>query len=140
MERRKFIPLVVMGTTTFLAGNFLVSCTKEDESPDTPGNPSGSKTITIDLNDPAYANLKTAGNAIIKDNILIMHLSDDSYQALSKICTHEGCIVGFNGTEVVCPCHGSRYSTAGAVLNGPATRALTKYKTEVSGNILTISL
>lgn len=46
--------------------------------------------------------------------------------AVSATCTHQGCIVGFNNVERTwdCPCHGSRYSVAGSVLEGPAVRAL----------------
>ncbi|MFI6417421.1 FAD-dependent oxidoreductase [Streptomyces sp. NPDC050842] len=41
-------------------------------------------------------------------------------------CTHMGCELGFNEAEETweCPCHGSRFARDGAVLQGPATRAL----------------
>lgn len=51
-----------------------------------------------------------------------------SLHSLSAKCTHLGCIVHFNSAERSwdCPCHGSRFSTDGDVLHGPATASLSK--------------
>lgn len=52
----------------------------------------------------------------------------------SAICTHQGCTVAPAGNELQCPCHGSRYNAAtGAVLQGPAPRALAQVPVHVAG-------
>lgn len=52
--------------------------------------------------------------------------------AVSRKCTHLGCIIQFREQERVfeCPCHQSRFSEQGIVLNGPAKRNLGKYHVE----------
>jgi Rieske Fe-S protein len=50
----------------------------------------------------------------------------DRIQALDLTCTHLGCTVTVTPTELVCPCHGSRFDRQGQVLEGPAQRPLKK--------------
>jgi Rieske Fe-S protein len=55
----------------------------------------------------------------------------DGFAALSPVCTHLGCVVEVEGEALVCPCHGSTYGRTGAVVQGPAERALRRFPVAV---------
>ncbi len=72
---------------------------------------------------------------------LVSRASTTAFTAIEGVCTHEGCtITGADGDIYVCPCHGSRYSRSGQVVNGPATSSLRKYATTFADGIVTIAL
>ena len=51
---------------------------------------------------------------------ILIHNSDGSLSAFSAVCTHAGCQVGYQGGQIVCPCHGGVYNArTGAVEGGP---------------------
>jgi glycine/D-amino acid oxidase-like deaminating enzyme/nitrite reductase/ring-hydroxylating ferredoxin subunit len=58
--------------------------------------------------------------------------ADGTLTACSAICTHLGGIVRWNSAEQSwdCPCHGSRFSPQGEVLNGPALHGLKRVDVE----------
>jgi Rieske Fe-S protein len=71
--------------------------------------------------------------AVVRDGltkIAVYRDTDGSLQECSAVCTHLGCIVQWNSGEKSwdCPCHGSRFATDGAILNGPAHEPLAKAK------------
>jgi thiosulfate dehydrogenase [quinone] large subunit len=51
---------------------------------------------------------------------ILIRQSDGSLNAFSAVCTHAGCTVGYQGGQIVCPCHGGVYSAqTGQVVAGP---------------------
>jgi glycine/D-amino acid oxidase-like deaminating enzyme/nitrite reductase/ring-hydroxylating ferredoxin subunit len=73
--------------------------------------------------------VRRGGGAIIeRDGQKVAAYRDErGYLTLrSPICTHMGCLVGWNASERTwdCPCHGSRFTPAGDVISGPAEAPL----------------
>ena len=101
----------------------------------------GTVTVNVDASSP----LAAVGSAAIVQTssglFLVAHTAADTFSAFGATCTHEQCtITGYTGSEFVCPCHGSRFSTSGAVLNGPATRSLRALPTRFANSVLSFSV
>ncbi len=58
-----------------------------------------------------------------EENVFV-YCSDEGIYAISKVCTHLGCIISREEYGFQCPCHGSRYDADGQVVRGPAPRSL----------------
>lgn len=114
----------------FYCAGTLSSCSKNSPTPAAPLTAD----ITLDLTSPTYSGLTTIGGYAYSGSILVAHIKDGSYIALSKACTHEGSTVQYvaSSNYVYCPNHGARFSTTGAVTQGPASHALTQYKVTLS--------
>ncbi len=58
--------------------------------------------------------------------LYLARLADGGFLALYQRCTHLGCSVPWDqkAQEFICPCHSSRFSTEGEVINPPAPRPL----------------
>ena len=100
---------------------------------------------TITLNVDAGSPLASVGSAALvqtsSGNFLVSHTAVDTFVALTAVCTHEGCTVsGFQSGRYVCPCHGSQFTTSGAVAQGPASSPLRQFATRLSGTTLTIAV
>ena len=52
---------------------------------------------------------------------ILIRQNDGTLTALSAVCTHQGCTVGYSGgPQIICPCHGGTFNArTGAVEGGP---------------------
>src|SRR5580765_2876387 len=144
--RREFCTHAV----SFVAiGGLLESC---GGSPTSPSSIPALSTIsasvtnnTITLSVDAASPLASVGSAALVQtsggNFLVARVAQDTFNAMTAICTHEACTVErYQAGTFTCPCHGSQYNTSGAVVKGPATASLRRFNTSFSNNVLTISL
>jgi Rieske Fe-S protein len=78
----------------------------------------------------AYFNHPTFGSSILLNY-------GGSWKAFSSVCTHAGCTVNFNGSQIVCPCHNGYFSAQnGSVTGGPPPSRLPEYGVQIVGTSL----
>lgn len=69
------------------------------------------------------------------EQAVLLRLESGEFAAYSAICTHQRCIVAYDGEEglLECPCHGSVFDPANGagVITGPAPRPLPEIAVEV---------
>ncbi len=90
--------------------------------------------------------LKTVGGWTIakirKWKILFVRTSATEIKALSPYCTHRKCLVAYDAPKhrLECGCHGSKFTLAGKVLTGPATRPLPVFPAWLKGDRIIVQV
>jgi len=93
----------------------------------------------------AGSSLDNVGGAALVEStagvFLVSRTSATAFMAVDATCSHESCTVtGADGNVYVCPCHGSRYSRTGQVLEGPAKASLRQFATSFADGVVTIGV
>jgi len=98
-------------------------------------------TVTVDSSSP-LANVGSAAMVQYPGGVLLAaHTAQNTFTALSSICTHQQCQISnydSSNKNFVCLCHGSQFATNGQVTQGPASSSLAQHATSFANNQLTI--
>lgn len=133
MTREDFLKLIGMSALAAGAAICFGGCSSDSTAPE-------NVDFTIDISQSPNDDLQEVGKYLVRNGVIIAHVSQGNYIAFSSACTHEGTEVEYKSDKNVfhCPAHDSEFKTDGSVSKGPARKSLTKYNVTVSGNILRI--
>jgi cytochrome b6-f complex iron-sulfur subunit len=136
MKRNEFFSVIGVSAATVFFVPFLVGCSKSSAGLGS-GNPID---FTLDLTATANVVLTSDGGSVVKNGVIVVRTSANTYVALSDTCTHQGGTLHYDSVvgRFLCPVHGANFSTSGSVLVGPATVALQKYNTTLTGTSLRV--
>jgi cytochrome b6-f complex iron-sulfur subunit len=133
VTRRQFVVQGALASVAIL----LAGCASSD-GPTAPA----SVNLTLTLSDyPALANVGGVAYVSASGNPLaVVRTGSDTFDAVSRICPHQGGTVSSNGNGFTCPNHGARFSDSGTWEGGQQTSNLTSYPTsfDAGTGILTI--
>lgn len=137
MDRKEFLVKFGMGVAVIGTGMAMHSCKKY------PIPQPGEIDFTINLNDSEYSDLEKTGRRFIyidDKDIIVAQLSDGSFIAASRVCTHKKCFTEFDEKNQTfpCPAHGAIFDLEGNAIKGPAKKPVFIYKTELIDNVLRI--
>ena len=140
MDRKDFLAKIGVSTFSFAIIN-CVGCSKNSDSASsgTVNGPTGVD-FTLDLSATANAALLTSGGYLVSNGVIVARTLAGAYISVQHSCTHESYGLVYQGTSsrFYCANHGATFSNAGAVTNGPASRALTVYNTTLTGTSLRV--
>ncbi|MGE5680190.1 MAG: ubiquinol-cytochrome c reductase iron-sulfur subunit [Bacillota bacterium] len=137
MDRKSFLLTSGKAAAFAALSTCFLQCSKDNSnSINAPQNVD----FTIDLSTPEGQVLNNVSGALYKNGIVIARISQTQFTALSQACTHQGTTVNYEAgnNRFHCPNHGSNFDVNGNVINGPASRNLTKYNVTLNGNLLRI--
>ena len=146
--RREFCVRTCQAVSLLTLGAVAPACGGSSTSPSSaPALPSVSGTLvnrTLTITVDAVAARAVGGAATVTvstGTYLVARTAQSAVTTVTAVCTHEGCAVtGFANSVYVCPCHGSEFSTSGAVVQGPASSSLRQFPTTFANNVVTISV
>jgi cytochrome b6-f complex iron-sulfur subunit len=135
MERRQLLKtsLAFLGTTTLIS--FVYPASKFLIPPKTSATETH-LTFNTDEIPPG-----TAKEIIFNETpLVVINRKGSGFIALSRICTHLGCLVGYDkfNDKLICPCHAGEFDLEGNVLSGPATKSLPRYPLKITADQITI--
>ncbi len=124
MERRKLLKasIAFLGTTTFLSLGYPVFRYLKPAQAGLKG-----EKFTINKADIPPGE---ARELIVNETpVIVINRRQRGFIALSRVCTHLGCLIGYDkyGERLVCPCHAGIFDLAGKMISGPASKSLRRY-------------
>jgi menaquinol-cytochrome c reductase iron-sulfur subunit len=86
----------------------------------------GAEPRRVDIVAPVVKDAWKAARNVVLGAAWVRRVAPDKVVALSAVCPHLGCAVGWDASagNFLCPCHDSRFSPEGAKLTGPSERGL----------------
>jgi len=95
----------------------------------------------VDVVAPVVKDAWSTAHDVVLGGAWVRRQSESQLQALSAVCPHLGCAIGWNGQNFLCPCHDSKFTADGDPIagSGPAKRGLDPLPIEIKDGRLRVT-
>jgi len=153
-DRRKFLTLATcgiggaIGAAVVLPTLSLVVDPARSKTVTTPKDPLdiggvgqlGPEWRRLEVVAPEVRDAWTTARNVVLGAAWVRASGPEKIEALSAVCPHLGCPVGWDGKSFLCPCHNSRFGANGEIVGaGPAKRSLDPLPIEVKDGRLRLT-
>jgi cytochrome b6-f complex iron-sulfur subunit len=140
MNREEFLNRLSGGLAATCVACLAAACSQDE--PVIPGNgpivPLSGLTVNL------ATEIRNVNEFIAKNGAIVIRTATGntaaSFLAFSSSCPHAGATVEYNSStsSFFCAAHGSSFSSNGSLVQGPATKGLTKLSVDITGTTLTV--
>jgi Rieske Fe-S protein len=140
--------VLLSGAGAVGAVGLLAACGASAPEPSTKSSETAAGAASVEVPEKAVilasvSDVPEGGGYWAQDRELVITQPEPGeFRAFSQHCPHAGCAASeFANGEIVCPCHGSRFSAdTGDVVQGPATTGLYAVEVEAIGDKIVTSV
>ncbi len=136
LKRRNFLKVAIASIGTITAGSFVFALGKFLSA--LPSAIAAANKIVISKSDIPSGEAK---NFIYRNTpAVLINRPDKGFIALSRTCTHLGCLVEYHHAQqrLICPCHAGNFDLEGNVLSGPPPKSLSAIPFKIEGDNIVI--
>jgi len=136
IKRRNFLKTAIASLGTLTAGSFVYALVKFLSA--LPSRIAEANRLVISKSDIPSGEAKS----FVYRNVpaILINRPDKGFIALSRTCTHLGCLVEYHHAQqrLICPCHAGNFDLEGNVLSGPPPKPLTAIPFKIEGENIVI--
>lgn len=135
MERRRFLKAVIAGLGTAGAAALVWPAVRLM-------SPLGARTTVEPISVPRK-DIPPGGTREVTVQgtpVIVIDRESEGFIALSKVCTHLGCLVEYQPQQkiLLCPCHAGKFDLSGNVISGPPPSPLKKFPLTVQKDYILV--
>src|SRR4051812_41264059 len=126
LNRREFVTIAAAACAA-------CACSIAQAEEQAPGGPGAPRTPpppnvgTVNVGKKTKYDKDGVNDEFAKPKRVLVVRNEGKIYAPTATCSHKNCAVKLKGTEITCPCHGSKFSLQGTPTKGPAKTSLYRY-------------